>query len=458
MGIYGMMRTGVAGMNAQANRLTGVADNVANVSTAGYKRTDTQFSDLVMPSTRNAYQSGGVTTTVRHDISMQGAGRGTGKPGDIMLEGNGFFRVQDEAGTEYLTRAGSFQRNGQGYLQNAAGFYLLDETGKRVMIKGGAGELMQGKVTQNINLTANLQSDKKAIKRDDTKVDGGFKITDEKTYHFKKSKTIYDEQGTAVDVDFYFTKTDDNTWEIKTYVGDQNIALATKDQDGKTILKPGTNPDDKIPNTVITGLKFDKEGNLAGLVDSDGNTILGANGKPDLNTKIGLDVPNVNKEAGTNKVTTFSTMVNLYNPDKDGKTSLTQIGANFTFDAEADGYAPGTYKGFSFGTNGEIQVSYSNSQIRTIGTVGLSTVTAPDSLIPLTGTVFQAVPEAGGQTFGHPGEGTFGVLRSGMLEESNADIGDELTDMIEAQRNYTANSKVFQTGSEVMDVIVNLKR
>ena len=45
-----------------------------------------------------------------------------------------------------------------------------------------------------------------------------------------------------------------------------------------------------------------------------------------------------------------------------------------------------------------------------------------------------------------------------MLEESNADIGDELTDMIEAQRNYTANSKVFQTGSEVMDVIVNLKR
>ena len=457
MGIYGMMRTGVAGMNAQANRLTGVADNVANVSTAGYKRTDTQFSDLVMPSTRNAYQSGGVTTTVRHDISMQGAGRGTGKPGDIMLEGNGFFRVQDEAGTEYLTRAGSFQRNGQGYLQNAAGFYLLDETGKRVIIKGGAGELMQGKVTENINLTANLQADKKAIKRTgNDKVD--FDIKNEKSYHFKKSKTIYDEQGTAVDVDFYFTKTDDNTWEIKTYVGDQNIALATKDQDGKTILKPGTNPEDKIPNTVITGLKFDKEGNLAGLVDSEGHTLLGADGKPDLNIKIGLDVPNVNKEAGTNKVTTFSTMVNLYNPDKDGKTSLTQIGANFTFDAEADGYAPGTYKGFSFGTNGEIQVSYSNSQIRTIGTVGLSTVTAPDSLIPLTGTVFQAVPEAGGQTFGHPGEGTFGVLRSGMLEESNADIGDELTDMIEAQRNYTANSKVFQTGSEVMDVIVNLKR
>lgn len=442
MGIYGMMRTGVAGMNAQANRLTGVADNVANVSTAGYKRTDTQFSDLVMPSTRNAYQSGGVTTTVRHDISMQGAGRGTGKPGDIMLEGNGFFRVQDESGTEYLTRAGSFQRNGQGYLQNAAGFYLLDETGKRVIIKGGAGELMQGQVTKKIDLTANLQSDKKAINRTGTPP-VKFDPNEENSYHFKKSKTVYDEQGTAVDVDFYFTKTADNTWEMWTYVGGN--PLTSQDR---------TDPNNPINVANPVTFSFDNKGNLTGMKDKDNKPIT-------LDHKLTILVPNVNKQVnadGTTTTTTFPVAIDLYNPDKDGKTSLTQIGANFTFDAESDGYAPGTYKGFSFGTNGEIQVSYSNSQVRTIGTVGLSTVTAPDSLIPLTGTVFQAVPEAGGQTFGHPGEGTFGVLRSGMLEESNADIGDELTDMIEAQRNYTANSKVFQTGSEVMDVIVNLKR
>ena len=423
MGIYGMMRTGVAGMNAQANRLTGVADNVANVSTAGYKRTDTQFSDLVMPSTRNAYQSGGVTTTVRHDISMQGAGRGTGKPGDIMLEGNGFFRVQDESGTEYLTRAGSFQRNGEGYLQNAAGFYLLDETGKRVVIKGGAGELLQGQVTTNINLTANLQSDKTAIKRTGENA-VTFDAKNEKTYHLKKSATVYDDQGTAVSVDFYYTKTDDNTWEM-------HACTNTTDADGNPAVEELLDP----PQT----LTFGKDGNITSPL-----------------TPLTINVPNVNKTSGA--VTTFPVTINMAAKDNNGKTSMTQIGANFTFDAEADGYAPGTYKGFSFGTNGEIQVSYSNSQVRTIGTVGLSTVTAPDSLIPITGTVFQAVPEAGGQTFGHPGEGTFGVLRSGMLEESNADIGDELTDMIEAQRNYTANSKVFQTGSEVMDVIVNLKR
>ena len=415
MGIYGMMRTGVAGMNAQANRLTGVADNVANVSTAGYKRTDTQFSDLVMPSTRNAYQSGGVTTTVRHDISMQGAGRGTGKPGDIMLEGNGFFRVQDESGTEYLTRAGSFQRNGQGYLQNAGGFYLLDETGKRVVIKGGAGELLPGKATDEAAITANLQADmpKNTSDVDIPKADG---TIDPKSYDLKKFVTVYDSQGTAVQLDVYFKKVDQNKWEMSTCVA----------VDGKSQL---------ISKSTLT---FAEDGqSLAGLATS-----VPAGAVVENNT-FNIDVPNVN--GGT---FTFSLDVN----------GLTQLGANFTFDSRQTGYAPGTYKNFSFNEKGEIQVSYSNSQVRTIGVVGLSTVTAPDSLIPITGTVFQAVPEAGGQTFGHPGEGTFGVLRSGMLEESNADIGDELTDMIEAQRNYTANSKVFQTGSEVMDVIVNLKR
>jgi len=47
---------------------------------------------------------------------------------------------------------------------------------------------------------------------------------------------------------------------------------------------------------------------------------------------------------------------------------------------------------------------------------------------------------------------------SGALEGSNVDIAEELTNMIESQRNYTANSKSFQTGSELLDILVNLKR
>jgi flagellar hook protein FlgE len=49
-------------------------------------------------------------------------------------------------------------------------------------------------------------------------------------------------------------------------------------------------------------------------------------------------------------------------------------------------------------------------------------------------------------------------MLSGVLEQSTTDIASEFTDMIDAQRSYTANSKVFQTGAELMDVLVNLKR
>ena len=49
-------------------------------------------------------------------------------------------------------------------------------------------------------------------------------------------------------------------------------------------------------------------------------------------------------------------------------------------------------------------------------------------------------------------------LEHGALEQSTVDLASELTNMIESERNYTANSKVFQTGADLMDVLVNLKR
>ena len=413
MGIYGMMRTGVSGMNAQANRLTGVADNVANVSTAGYKRTDTQFSSLVMPSTKSAYQSGGVLTTVRHDISVEGSGRATGKVGDIMLQGNGFFRVQDDSGSEYLTRAGSFQRTGEGYLQNAAGFYLLDDMGNRVVIKGGAGELIPGQTTHHMKMNANFPADAEIITKP-------FSIDDPSSYNIKKSMTVYDDQGVAVQLDYYFIKVEDNHWIGKPYVGKQAGTDTTW-----------------FPHRSYADFYFDKNGDLC---PPTGN--------------ISIDLPNTN-----NKDQIFTIWINILDKDPvTNKTRTTQMGSNFTFSQTQDGYAPGTYQSFSFSEKGEILVHYSNNVTKVVGLVGVSTVTAPDRLIPITGTAFQVTPDAGAQTFGHPGEGIFGTLKSGLLEESNADLGNELTDMIEAQRNYTANSKVFQTGSEVLDVILSLKR
>ena len=50
MSLYGVMRTGVSGMAAQSNKLSTVADNIANVNTTGYKRASTEFSSLILRS------------------------------------------------------------------------------------------------------------------------------------------------------------------------------------------------------------------------------------------------------------------------------------------------------------------------------------------------------------------------------------------------------------------------
>jgi flagellar hook protein FlgE len=75
-----------------------------------------------------------------------------------------------------------------------------------------------------------------------------------------------------------------------------------------------------------------------------------------------------------------------------------------------------------------------------------------------TGNVYSVTSSSGAAVFGFAGEPGFGDIVSGALESSNVDLANELTEMIEAQRSYTANSKVFQTGADVMDVLINLKR
>ncbi len=127
-GSYGFVRNDAYGrfrMNAQANKLSAVADNIANASTNGYKRGSTEFSSLVLPSTSGNYNSGSVLTQVRHNIGAQGGLTSTSSTTDLALDGNGFFVVQDASGMPYLTRAGSFVPDKNGDLVNVAGFTLM---------------------------------------------------------------------------------------------------------------------------------------------------------------------------------------------------------------------------------------------------------------------------------------------------------------------------------------------
>ncbi|MBB3233705.1 flagellar hook protein FlgE [Phyllobacterium endophyticum] len=427
MSLYGMMRTGVSGMNAQANRLSTVADNIANSSTTGYKRASTQFASLVLPSSGGAYNSGGVETVIRHHISQDGAQRFTDSSTDLALKGNGFFIVGNADDTPYLTRAGSFVPDAQGNLVNSAGYFLMGYpvvNGNVNPVANGFQGLEKVSIAQNDLIadpsrtgifTANLPAGASIIAAADrppTKTDASAQ------YSAKTSVQTFDNLGNVVVVDLYFTKTADNTWQVAAY----NHANASA---------AGGFP--YIPTTPLAEQNYTFDGVTGKLTGATSFTVPGMpgalSGRPNSPDLI-LDFSATKQLAGD------------YTP----------------IEVKIDGNTPSPIDNVSIGKDGTVTAIYKNGAKRDIYKIALADVPSPDNLLVMTGNVFSPSADSGDVQLGFAGTGSFGALTSSALEESNADIAQELTEMIESQRSYTANSKVFQTGADLMDVLVNLKR
>ena len=140
-------------------------------------------------------------------------------------------------------------------------------------------------------------------------------------------------------------------------------------------------------------------------------------------------------------------------------SGMTQLGAGFVIaDASVNGSAPSAVERIEIRSDGTLYAGYANGSFRAIYRIPLATVVSPNQLSALSGTSYGLSAESGGITIGFVGEGGAGRITSSALEQSNVDIAEELTNMIQAQRGYSANSKVFQTGSEVTEVAINLKR
>ncbi len=136
----------------------------------------------------------------------------------------------------------------------------------------------------------------------------------------------------------------------------------------------------------------------------------------------------------------------------------TQLAAAFAASGDIDGIGPSGVSGYEISDDGIVYLKYENGDMAPKYRIAMANVQSPDNLKPLPGNVYSQSSDSGVIVMGYAGNGGFGTILSGALEDSNVDIGEELTAMIESQRNYTANSKVFQTGSELMEVLVNLKR
>ena len=132
MSINSAMQAGVSGLSANSAALAAISQNIANVNTIGYKRTQGEFQTIVNSQSKGAggYAAGGVMTTARHFISQEGQLQRTTESTDLAVDGQGFFVTTEKAegvgatDSRLFTRAGAFRIDNLGYLKNSAGLYL----------------------------------------------------------------------------------------------------------------------------------------------------------------------------------------------------------------------------------------------------------------------------------------------------------------------------------------------
>ncbi|ATN35223.1 hypothetical protein ACO34A_15575 [Rhizobium sp. ACO-34A] len=140
-------------------------------------------------------------------------------------------------------------------------------------------------------------------------------------------------------------------------------------------------------------------------------------------------------------------------------SGTTQLAADFAIgSANVNGSAASAATGYRVAEDGTIYAQYENGNLKALYRLALATVESPDNLSLLSDNVYRTTASSGVVTLGYAGLSGFGAIVSGALETSNVDLATELTEMIEAQRSYTANSKVFQTGSDMMEALLNLVR
>ena len=133
--------TAASGMQAQQTNIDVVANNLANVNTAGFKKSRADFQDLMYqnmkttgaPSTNSTQVPAGIQIGLGAKLAAvskiftEGNINQTGNELDVAIEGNGFFQVQMPDGSTAYSRAGSFKRDSQGRVVTSDGYPMIPE-------------------------------------------------------------------------------------------------------------------------------------------------------------------------------------------------------------------------------------------------------------------------------------------------------------------------------------------
>ncbi len=426
MGILSSFNIGVSGLHAAGSAMSVTGDNIANAGTFGFKGSRAEFQDLLSKSLKgiDGGDQIGSGTKLAHVTAKftQGNINRTESITDLAINGNGFFSLETPKGRGF-TRDGSFHFDKEGQLINGDGYPVLgfqanDEgkiTQKMGKIKLG-NTTIPAEPTKKVSVSMNLDS------RADIQQ---FDITNpEKTSNFNTTIAVFDNVGTQRLVTMYFNKVADGQWQYHATV-------------------PGEDAQGGQPGTLVemgTGtLQFDPKGKL----------------QTETST---LSAFNFNKGAEPGQAIEFDFGESL-TEGGEGDDATTQFGSASSIARHTqDGASAATLSSLSFNDDGVLTAAYDNGSMRDVAQVSIAKFENNEGLFKMGKNLFKETRKSGQAAIGKPGADGRGDVMAKSIELSNVDIADEFINLMNAQRNFQANTKTITTADQMLQEVLNIKR
>jgi len=411
----------LSALSANTTAIDVVGNNLANLSTTGFKASTVSFQDLVTESLGAGLgetQVGfgvGVPLTTRE--FTQGALQSTGGVDDAAIQGDGFFVLRDSTGAQLYTRAGNFTVDANGNLLSASGASVqgwtavngvVDTNGPTSNITVPVGTLQAPVASTQFSASMNLNAAATIGSTNGT---------------FSTPVTVYDSLGTSHILTLTFTETAGGTWNYSVSIPGEDLTSGTAGT--PTVLTTGT-------------INFDQNGNLTTPPASAGPIAVTATGLTDGAADLNLNW-------------------NLYDANQQPLlTQFAQISAVSSVSQNGQAAAQLVHVGIADG--GQILAQYSNGQQAVVGQLAVASIRNPSSLLAVGNNNYEASSLTALPAVGVADTGGRGQVLGGQLESSTVDIATEFTNLIVYQRGYEANAKVVNTADQLSQDTINLIR
>lgn len=399
--MLGAIFTGLSGMTAYSRGLDLISNNVANLNTPGFKVSDPLFREIVYshlrngsdPSSGSRPSGAGVSLDSSRLSLRQGDLRDTGNSLDASIDGNGFF-VLDRDGTRLFTRAGQFQLNSEGVL-------VERDSGAAVMVRRENGEVAAFSIESERTFAPRTTTE---VRLSGTLARGGTTAT-----HDIQSITVVDSTGKNMTLKARLTRdaTDATQWRVE-IMNSTNVVLGSGD------------------------IRFSAEGTpLEG------------------SSRVSVDVVQEGME-------TFAVVFDFGAPGT--YSGVTSIGTSTTSQVQVlrhNGVLLGSLASTAFDESGNLKLTYSNGQSRTVGALELALFESPEQLESVGRSLFTANADAT-PIYGRGLTSGIGKVVGGKVELSNVELTEQFTDLIVIQRGYQASSQISSVANEMIQQLLSM--